>query len=581
MGKLKKVITVAFWALAFALALVPATAFANEPEAKIGDATYATLQEALDAACDGDTVTVLRDIELSEETRLSVAPATPISFTLDLNQKTISKLNYAGDEDMLGVAKPVTLTITNGTLVAGWDGVMSEDDAETATAIAVTCADAPSVDLTVSNVRIFASNVAVSNYVSGSPNPNRITLKDVDIKSLEYGIYSYDSPADITFGSGSIDVSGTDACFYLYACNLTVNGGDFHSSNGQVGYFSTGYDPASGNDNKGCSVTINGGNFVCSSSDEPVFEIYGSEVTINGGSFSNTADDAEEAAIKVEGVSRVMLNGGTFESAGGCFDIEEGDAWTEASEVVLGDNLRSIFSDGTDVDWRNTTYTEIIPKTATVTFVADGNEVASVEVANRKSFADDGKALPEAPAKSGYTFRCWSKVADGSADPFTADTVLDGDTTVYAIYDLNQVAMNAAPELKVKDATVKVGDKFDLLSLVVSATDAEDGDLKAKVEVADDGGFDNKKPGEYVVTFKVADKDGASVTKTALVKVVEENLVPEQPIQGSDASADAKKSQAPATGDGGMFFVLGAGIVAALAAIAAIVSWKLRKRNSH
>lgn len=555
MYTVKKLTMAILVVLTCALAILPATAFANEPKAKIGDTTYATLQEALDAAKDGGTVTVLKDIELPEDTRLSVAPASQISFTLDLNQKTISKLNYVADEDMLSVDKPVTLTITNGTLKAGWDGVMPEDDAETATAIGVTCAEAPSVDLTVSNVKIFASNVAVSNHVSDSPNPNRITLKDVDIKSLEYGIHSYDSPADITFESGSIDVSGTDACFYLHACNLTVNGGDFRSSNGRVGYFSTGYDPASGNGNKGCNVTINAGNFVCASSDDPVFEIYGSESTFNGGHFSNTADDAEEAAIKVEGEPKVMLNGGIFESAGGCFDVEEGDEWTEASEVVLGDNLRSIFRDGTDVDWRNTTYAEIIPKTATVTFVADGNEVASITATNRKDLAADGKVLPEAPAKSGYTFRYWSTSADGSDGPFTADTVLDGDVTVYAVYDLNQVAMNAAPELEVKGATIRVGEKLDLKSLIVSATDAEDGDLIDKAEVADDGGFDNAKPGEYTVTFRVSDKDGATVAKTAVVKVVAGDAKPSKSTSG----------QLPRTGDSTTAFILAvaaAGVIA-------------------
>lgn len=197
----------------------------------------------------------------------------------------------------------------------------------------------------------------------------------------------------------------------------------------------------------------------------------------------------------------MTLNGGIFESAGGCFDVEEEDDWTEASEVVLGENRRSIFSDGTDNSdgYWDATYAEIIPDVVTTTFVADGNEVASIALPNRKSFADDGKALPEAPAKVDYTFRYWSKAADGSADPFTADTVVDGDTTVYAVYDLNQVAMNAAPE---------------------------------------------------------------------------------QSTQGSEAAADTKMSQAPATGDGGMLFILGAGIVAMLAVITAIVSWKLRKRNS-
>ena len=557
MNNMKKLTMAIFVALACTLAILPVVAFASEPEAKIGTTTYVTLQEALDAAKDGDTVTVLKDIELPEDARLSVAPVTPISLTIDLNQKTISRLYCTDDEIMLGVDKPVTLTITNGTLVAGWDGVMDEDDTESATAIGVTCAEAPSADVTISNVKILASNCAVANDVDRSPNHNRITLRDVDIASPEYGVYSYDSPADITFESGSISVGGIDGCFYLHGCNLTVNGGDFRSSGGQVGYFDTGYDPDTGNDDKGCNVTINGGNFVSSSNDSPVFDINGSEVTVNGGRFSNTADDSEEAAIKVANVSKVTLNGGIFESAGGCFDVEEKDDWTEASEAVLGENRRSIFSDGTDNSdsYWDATYAEIIKDVVTTTFMADGNEVASVKAHNRGSLADDGKALPEAPAKPGYTFRFWSTTADGSAGPFTGDTVVDGDVTIYAIYDLNQVTMNAAPELEVKGATIKAGEKLDLLSLVISATDAEDGDLTDKVEVADDGGFDNKKPGEYTVTFKAADKDGASVTKTAVVKVVANDAGLGKPASG----------QLPRTGDGA------AAAVVAIAAAGAIL----------
>lgn len=474
MLRTKRFIPAIFLALICALAFMPVTAFAAEPEARIGDDTYATLQEALDAAKDGDTVTVLKDIELPEDTRLSVAPATPISFTLDLNQKTISHFYYTNSYGMLGVDKPVTLTITNGTLIAGWDGIMPGDDAETATAIGVTCAEAPSVDLTISDVKIVASNVAVANDVDESPNPNRIALKDVDITSLEYGVDSYDSPADIIFESGSIAVGGIDGCFYLHGCNLTVNGGDFRSTGGQVGYFSTGYNPATGNNDKGCNVTINAGNFVCTSNDSPVFDIEGSEVTFNGGHFSNTADDSEEAAIRVRNESKVKLNGGTFESAGGCFDIEEGDDWTEASEAVLGDNLRSIYSDGTDVDWRNTTYTQIVPKIATI---------------------------------------------------------------------------NAAPELKVAGKTIQAGEALDLRSLIVSATDAEDGDLTAKVELADDGGFDNTKPGEYEITFRVADKDGAAISKTAVVKVVAA-AVPAVPGTTTPAAPSGNKpANLPQTGD--------------------------------
>ncbi len=49
------------------------------------------------------------------------------------------------------------------------------------------------------------------------------------------------------------------------------------------------------------------------------------------------------------------------------------------------------------------------------------------------------------------------------------------DTTVYAIYDKNVSPMNEAPTLEVKDNTIKKGEKFNLMSLVVSAKDKEDG----------------------------------------------------------------------------------------------------------
>ena len=56
----------------------------------------------------------------------------------------------------------------------------------------------------------------------------------------------------------------------------------------------------------------------------------------------------------------------------------------------------------------------------------------------------------------------------------------------------------------------------------MSAEDKEDGDLKRKVKIIDDGGFNKDKPGKYPVIFMVTDEDGNSVTKTAIVEVVGE-----------------------------------------------------------
>ena len=79
--------------------------------------------------------------------------------------------------------------------------------------------------------------------------------------------------------------------------------------------------------------------------------------------------------------------------------------------------------------------------------------------------------------------------------------------------------INNAPTLEVGDKPITQGDTLDLMSLVVSAKDTEDGDLTKDVKLVDNGGFDKDKVGTYTVIFKVTDKGGASVTKHATVTV--------------------------------------------------------------
>ena len=149
------------------------------------------------------------------------------------------------------------------------------------------------------------------------------------------------------------------------------------------------------------------------------------------------------------------------------------------------------------------------------------------------------------------------------------DAVLDGDVTIYAFYDLNQVAVNAAPELEVKGVTINASEKLDLLSLVVSDADAEDGDLADKVEFADNGGFDNQRVGEYKVVFRVADKEGASVVNSDVVKVVEANSFVSSKTDASDNKMLA------ATGDNTNVIVLITALVCSAAFIILLREKKL------
>ena len=165
------------------------------------------------------------------------------------------------------------------------------------------------------------------------------------------------------------------------------------------------------------------------------------------------------------------------------------------------------------------------PKIYTVTFVNEANQnYAKVQVKENKSINDKSvlnQVMPENPSKAGYTFRGWStdKTGKDKTKEFSASTSVTGDMTVYAIYTPTPAVLNAVPLLIVQDKAITEGDSLDLRSLIVSATDPEDGDLKDKVVIADQGGFTNTKPGSYKIVFQVTDKGKACVSKTATVTV--------------------------------------------------------------
>ena len=180
---------------------------------------------------------------------------------------------------------------------------------------------------------------------------------------------------------------------------------------------------------------------------------------------------------------------------------------------------------------------KIVPKAkiCTVTFVNDTDQnYAKVQVKKNKSINDKSilnQVMPDNPSKTGYTFRGWStdKTGKDKTKEFSAATPVTGDITVYAIYTPTPAVLNAVPSLIVQDKTITEGESLDLNSLIVSATDPEDGDITSKVKLTDNGGFDNTKVGSYNITFSVTDKGGASATAAATVTVTKKPTPPTLP----------------------------------------------------
>lgn len=113
---MKKKISAILLALVMALCLLPAAAFAADGDvAQVGEQTYATVAAAIEAAKDGGTVKLLKNV------------AEPITIpagytvTLDLNGKVLANSEVPQDKTVTGAKHTIT---NNGTLTITGDGVV-------------------------------------------------------------------------------------------------------------------------------------------------------------------------------------------------------------------------------------------------------------------------------------------------------------------------------------------------------------------------------------------------------------------------------------------------------------------------
>lgn len=90
-------------------------------------------------------------------------------------------------------------------------------------------------------------------------------------------------------------------------------------------------------------------------------------------------------------------------------------------------------------------------KIATVKFINDGDKkpYATVKVQQGLSISGDGltdQSMPADPTKAGFTFKEWNTASDGkNGSVFTASTIVNVDTTVYAIYKQMPPAPTPSP----------------------------------------------------------------------------------------------------------------------------------------
>ncbi|BDF57242.1 hypothetical protein CE91St36_00590 [Christensenellaceae bacterium] len=190
--------------------------------------------------------------------------------------------------------------------------------------------------------------------------------------------------------------------------------------------------------------------------------------------------------------------------------------------------------------------TKAVPNIPTLeTFIIkQGETLSSIELPTGFAWTDSAQKADELGK---HTFKAVYTPAD-TANYQNIEVEISVNV-VPALTPVNQI-----PKIMAEDKTLTVGDTFDPMK-DVTASDKEDGDLTDKVEVINNT-VDTSKTGTYTITYKVTDKDGASVTKTTTVTVKDKNkeeqpATPTKPDKGDNSNNDknnnASKADKPDT----------------------------------
>ena len=169
------------------------------PVAQIGGKTYASLQAAIDAAQDGETVTLLGDVE--QNSQLAIGK----SIALDLNGKTIKNTEDIWKDDgssvaILSIKGGAAVTITgNGTITA------KENDCYTINVV--------DGDLTIEN-GTFVGNISVVQVQKGS-------------LTINGGVFSLLQKMTDGKGESRYLINCIDSAYVDGSANVAISGGTF------------------------------------------------------------------------------------------------------------------------------------------------------------------------------------------------------------------------------------------------------------------------------------------------------------------------------------------------------------------
>ena len=339
--------------MAFVMAMpVSANAEISQTDvASIGDEGYATLQEAFDAVQDGDTIELLKDIEVNEGGN-GVRYAGDADFTVDFNGFTFTS-NTTNSAFVIVSDSSPDVTLKNGTITAGPSAYCTvvTDKADVVVTIK---------NMTLNNSRSYGNSIKAFNNSTVNVNDTTVNSTNgaggteaaggiVNITNCQYdqgGFYDHNSTNMAASGGGTVNVySGTftSANYGAYIFNsggtINIEGGTFDSEKAVLKSDTT---PTASSPS---TIYVSGGDFA---GEYSIMD--GTELSITGGSFSENPLDYVDKGLAVAEITKKGISESTFAVGKKAIDqktaeAEEGDQ----IKIISGDADLDVPVDGVEV----------------------------------------------------------------------------------------------------------------------------------------------------------------------------------------------------------------------------------------
>lgn len=319
--------------------------------ASIGDEGYATLQEAFNAVKDGDTIELLKDIEVNEGIN-GVSYTGDADFTVDFNGFTFTS-NTTNSAFVIVSDSSPDVTLKNGTITAGPSAYCTvvTDKADVVVTIE---------NMTLNNSKSHGNSIKAFNNSTVNVNGTTVNSKNgaggteaaggiVNITNCRYvqdGFYDHNSTNMAASDGGTVNVySGTftSANYGAYIFNsggtINIKGGTFDSEKAVLksDTTSTASLPS--------TIYVSGGDFA---GEYSIMD--GTELSITGGNFSEDPLDYVDKGLAVAEITKKGSSESTFAVGKKAIDQKTAEAEKgDQIKIISGDADLDVPVDGVEV----------------------------------------------------------------------------------------------------------------------------------------------------------------------------------------------------------------------------------------